>query len=95
MRLLDQAENQINSGDVYEAFSNMCFDDWQLMMWILFCVKRFIIKGNFIVKYTIQTAKNLSITTRKMNGYLHNCDAVNDERDILSNKTSMSTYELY
>ena len=29
MWLLDQDENEINSGDVYEAFNNMCFDDWR------------------------------------------------------------------
>jgi hypothetical protein len=29
MWLLDQDENEINSGDVYEAFNNMSFDDWR------------------------------------------------------------------
>lgn len=28
MWLIDQDENEINSGDAYEAFNNMCFDDW-------------------------------------------------------------------
>lgn len=29
MWLLDQDENEINSGDVYEVFNNMSFDDWR------------------------------------------------------------------
>ena len=29
MWLLDQDENEINSGHVYEAFNTMCFDDWR------------------------------------------------------------------